>query len=31
MNWFGKLRIWRGSLPEGMLGPDEAIDTEAHR
>ena len=25
MEWFGKLRIWRGLLPDGKLGPDEAI------
>jgi dihydrofolate reductase len=23
--WFEKLRIWRGLLPDGNLGPDEAI------
>ena len=25
MEWFGKLRIWRGLLPDGKLGADEAI------
>ncbi len=25
LDWFGKLRIWRGGQPDGMLGPDEAI------
>jgi dihydrofolate reductase len=25
LDWFGKLRIWRGGQPEGKLGPDEAI------
>ena len=25
LDWFGKLRIWRGGEPDGMLGPDEAI------
>jgi hypothetical protein len=25
MEWFGKIRIWRGLQPDGMLGPDEAI------
>ena len=25
MEWFGKLRIWRGLLPDGNLGVDEAI------
>ena len=25
IDWFGKLRIWRGGDPDGMLGPDEAI------
>ncbi len=25
LEWFGKLRIWRGLLPSGELGPDEAI------
>ena len=25
MEWFGKLRIWRGPLPDGKLGADEAI------
>ena len=25
LDWFGKLRIWRGVQPDGMLGPDEAI------
>src|SRR5579872_6387833 len=25
MNWFGKLRIWRGLPADGTLGPDEAI------
>jgi hypothetical protein len=24
MEWFGKLRIFRGTQPEGQLGPDEA-------
>ena len=24
MEWFGKLRIWRGLLPDGKLGADEA-------
>ena len=23
--WFGKLRIWRGLMPDGNYGPDEAI------
>lgn len=27
MGWFEKLRIWRGTLSDGMLGPDEAIAT----
>ena len=25
LDWFRKLRIWRGVQPDGMLGPDEAI------
>lgn len=25
LDWFGKLRNWRGLLPDGNLGPDEAI------
>jgi len=25
IEWFGKLRLWRGLLPDGNLGPDEAI------
>ena len=25
MEWFGKIRIWRGLQPDGKLGPDEAI------
>jgi dihydrofolate reductase len=25
MEWFEKLRIWRGLQPDGKLGPDEAI------
>jgi hypothetical protein len=25
MEWFGKIRIWRGLQPDGPLGPDEAI------
>src|SRR5215472_12010033 len=25
LDWFGKLRIWRGGEPDGTLGPDEAI------
>jgi dihydrofolate reductase len=25
LDWFGKLRTWRGGQPDGMLGPDEAI------
>ena len=25
LDWFAKLRIWRGVQPDGMLGPDEAI------
>jgi dihydrofolate reductase len=25
LDWFRKLRIFRGGLPDGMLGPDEAI------
>ena len=25
MEWFGKLRVWRGLLPDGKLGADEAI------
>ena len=25
MHWFGKIRIWRGLLPDGNFGPDEAI------
>jgi dihydrofolate reductase len=25
LDWFRKLRIWRGAQPDGMLGPDEAI------
>ena len=25
LDWFGKLRIWRGGQADGMLGPDEAI------
>jgi hypothetical protein len=25
MEWFGKIRIWRGLQPDGQLGPDEAI------
>jgi dihydrofolate reductase len=25
LDWFRKLRIWRGEQPDGKLGPDEAI------
>jgi dihydrofolate reductase len=25
MHWFGKIRLWRGMLPDGNFGPDEAI------
>jgi dihydrofolate reductase len=25
MEWFGKLRTWRGTHTDGMIGPDEAI------
>jgi dihydrofolate reductase len=25
MEWFGKLRSWRGTMSDGKLGPDEAI------
>jgi dihydrofolate reductase len=25
LDWFGKIRIWRGLQPDGKLGPDEAI------
>jgi hypothetical protein len=25
MEWFEKIRIWRGLQPDGQLGPDEAI------
>jgi dihydrofolate reductase len=25
LDWFGKLRTWRGGEPDGKLGPDEAI------
>src|SRR5215469_18246305 len=25
LDWFGKIRIWRGAEPDGNLGPDEAI------
>jgi dihydrofolate reductase len=25
LDWFRKLRIWRGGQPDGKLGPDEAI------
>jgi dihydrofolate reductase len=25
LDWFGKIRLWRGLQPEGKLGPDEAI------
>jgi len=25
MDWFGKIRIWRGPQSDGQLGPDEAI------
>src|SRR5215472_12021032 len=25
MEWFGKIRIWRGLQPDGKFGPDEAI------
>src|SRR5215469_10622339 len=25
MEWFGKTRMWRGTTPDGKLGPEEAI------
>lgn len=25
LDWFGKIRIWRGAEPDGNYGPDEAI------
>ena len=25
LEWFGRVRLWRGLLPDGNLGPDEAI------
>jgi dihydrofolate reductase len=27
MEWFGKLRTWRGTMSDGKLGPDEAISS----
>lgn len=29
MEWFEKIRIWRGLQPGGQLGPDEAIASAA--
>lgn len=25
LHWFGEIRVWRGTQPDGKLGPDEAI------